>query len=150
MRDSRLRDSIPNRVGKLFRMIARVHGKAVRPFELSAVHANILTVLWVEGAMTMGELQAALALGSSTLTGAIDRMEKAGLVRREKVAGDRRAFRLEPVAWPAKKRDALLEHLRATEERCLAGLSASERRELGRLLDKAIASTEEVDDGEGD
>jgi len=40
----------------------------------------VLSVLWLEGPLTIGELQAILALGSSTLTGTIDRMEKAGLV----------------------------------------------------------------------
>jgi hypothetical protein len=80
MRDVRFRESIPNLVGKLFRRMARVHGKAVRPFEISAVQANILAQLWLDGPATMGEVQRKLELGSSTLTGAIDRMEKLALV----------------------------------------------------------------------
>jgi DNA-binding MarR family transcriptional regulator len=137
-------------VGKLFRQMARVHGRAVKPFEVSAVQANILSVLWLEGPLTIGELQAALALGSSTLTGAVDRMEKAGLVKRTAVAGDRRAWRLEPAAWPQKKKDALLVTLDATEKACFAELSAQERRELARLLGKAIDSIAKVDDGSDD
>src|SRR5688500_13668061 len=101
MRDSRLRDNIPNKVGKLFRVIARVHNRAMRPFEVSAMQANILTTLWVAGPLTVGELQAVLAVGSSTLSGALDRMEKAKLLRRVEVEGDRRSYRLQPVAWPA-------------------------------------------------
>ena len=137
-------------VGKLFRQIARVHGRAVKPFEISAVQANVLSVLWLEGAMTIGELQAALALGSSTLTGAVDRMEKAGLVKRAAVSHDRRAVRLEPATWPAKRKEALITVLADTEKSCFAGLTAAERRELVRLLGKAIESASQVDAGDDD
>ena len=40
------------------------------------MQAHILATLWIDGTMTIGELQARLMLGSSTLTGAIDRMER--------------------------------------------------------------------------
>jgi DNA-binding MarR family transcriptional regulator len=145
VRDIRIRDSISNQVGRLFRHIARVHNRAARQFEVSAVQGNILAVLWSEGPMNIGELQALLALGSSTLTGAIDRMERAGLVQRVAAAGDRRAVRLEPVAWPARRREAMAEAFAATEKACYAGLSAAERQDLLRLLGKAIASIEKVD-----
>ena len=98
--------------------MARVHTRAVKPFEVSGVQAHILSVLWLDGAMTIGELQSELSLGSSTLTGAVDRMEKAGLVRRKSVDGDRRAVRLEPVSWPAKKREALIDTLADAERAC--------------------------------
>lgn len=126
-------------------MMARAHNRALKRHEVSAVQAHILATLWIGGPMTIGELQAVLALGSSTLTGALDRMEKVGLMKRLPVPGDRRAFRLEPVAWPARRRDALLATLTETEDRCFAGLSESERRELSRLLDKALTSIREVD-----
>jgi MarR family transcriptional regulator, organic hydroperoxide resistance regulator len=147
MRDNRIRDSIPNLVAKLFRQTARVHGRAVGRFEISAVQANILAVLWLEGSMTIGELQAALALGSSTLTGAVDRMERANLVKRVEVHGDRRAWRLEPAPWPAKKREALIETLAETERRCFVQLTAAERKQLAVLLEKAIASISAIDRG---
>ena len=137
---------MPNQLGKLFRVMARVYNRALRPFEISSVQAHILATLWVHGAMTIGELQAELMLGSSTLTGAIDRMERGGLVKRTPVAGDRRAFRLTPADWPAKKREALLETLAATEDECFAALSAAERRELSRLLGKALAGVAGVED----
>src|SRR4051812_15436065 len=105
MRDIRLRDSIPNLVSKLFRSIARIHNRALKGFEISAGQAHVLTILWLEGPMSMGELQGSLALKSSTLTGMIDRMEESGLVRRVEEPGDRRAWRVEPAAWPARKKD---------------------------------------------
>jgi DNA-binding MarR family transcriptional regulator len=146
----RMRDSISNQVGKLFRHVARVHNRAVRRFELSTVQANILAILWEEGPLNIGELQAELALGSSTLTGAIDRMEKVGLVKRAAVPGDRRAVRIEPVEWPAQKRKALSEAFVATEEAAYGDLTPAERRELLRLVNKAIASIERVDHDDDD
>lgn len=129
--------------------MARIYNRALRPFEISSMQAHILATLWLRGGMTIGELQAELLLGSSTLTGAIDRMERAGLVERAPVAGDRRAFQLLPVDWPAKKRDGLLETLAATEDECFAALSAAERRELGRLLAKALAGVTGLEDDDG-
>lgn len=146
MREARLRDSLPNQLGKLFRVMARIYNRALRPFEISSVQAHILATLWMTGPLTIGELQAILMLGSSTLTGAIDRMEARGLLSRTAVAGDRRAFRLTPVEWPARKREALLDTLVDTEDECFAALTAAERRELSRLLGKAIAGVATVED----
>jgi DNA-binding MarR family transcriptional regulator len=110
----------------------------------------VLATLWYKGPLTIGELQSTLALGSSTLTGALDRMARAGLVQRAPVEGDRRAFRVVPAEWPAKKREALLDTLVQTENECFAALTAAERRELVRLLGKALDSITEVDDGDDD
>ena len=142
---------MPNQLGKLFRVMARTYNKALVPFEISSVQAHILATLWIAGPMTIGELQARLLLGSSTLTGAIDRMERAGLVKRSAVAGDRRAFLLTPVDWPARKREGLLDVLTSTEDECFRALNAAERRTLSQLLAKALSpyadGDEEKDDG---
>jgi DNA-binding MarR family transcriptional regulator len=149
-RDKPLRDSISYRLGKLFRVMAREQNRAVKAFGLSSVQGQILVTLWGQGPMTIGDLQAAQALGSSAATGAIDRMERAGLLRRTPVPGDRRASRLEPVEWPLKRKQALLAASLEADERCFSGLSAAERRELGRLLTKAAASLEDVDADDDD
>jgi DNA-binding MarR family transcriptional regulator len=130
---------VPNQLGKLFRVMARTYNKALVPFEISSVQAHILATLWIDGSMTIGELQARLMLGSSTLTGAIDRMERAGLLKRLPVEGDRRAYKLAPVTWSAKKAEALMETLAKTEDDVFRGLTATERRTLSTLLGKALA-----------
>ena len=130
---------MPNQLGKLFRVMARVYNRALMPFEISSVQAHILATLWIEGAMTIGELQARLMLGSSTLTGAVDRMERGGLLKRQSVEGDRRAYRLLPVTWSERKATGLLETLAKTEDEVFRGLTAAERRTLSTLLTKALA-----------
>ena len=139
---------MPNQLGKLFRVMARVYNRALVPFEISSVQAHILATLWIEGAMTIGELQARLMLGSSTLTGAVDRMERAGLLKRQPVEGDRRAYRLLPVVWTEKKATALLETLSKTENEVFRGLTAAERRTLSSLLAKALAPHAGEPDGD--
>jgi DNA-binding MarR family transcriptional regulator len=129
--------------------MARTYNKALVPFEITSVQAHILATLWVYspgGSMTIGELQARLMLGSSTLTGAIDRMERAGLLKRLPVEGDRRAYKLAPVTWSAKKAEALMETLATTEDQVFRGLTATERRTLSTLLAKALAPLAGEDD----
>ena len=140
---------MPNQLGKLFRVMARQYNRALQPLEISSVQAHILATLWVDspgGGMTIGELQARMMLGSSTLTGAIDRMERAHLLERRPVEGDRRAYRLVPVTWPAKKAEALIETLAKTENEVFRGLTGAERRTLGLLLEKALGPLAEDDD----
>ena len=148
MRDVRLRESIPFAIGQLFRRMTRVHNRALKPFNVSGMQAGILVYLWLEGARNLGELQRGLAVGSSTLTGAIDRMEKANLIRRMPVPGDRRAFRVEPLAWSPQQLEQLGARLLETEQQCFAELTAAEKKELLRLVHKALSCVEKVDDGE--
>jgi DNA-binding MarR family transcriptional regulator len=143
MRDIRVRDSVPNAVVRLFRQINRLHHRTLKPLGLTAVHAHILVILWTEGPMTIGELQTILRVGSSTLTGAIDRMEKSELLRRVPQPGDRRAFRLEPAEWTDKRKNALLATLDEIQDECLAGLTKTERKTLLRLLTKVTTALDE-------
>ena len=103
---------------------------------MSASQANVLLTLWSQGPMPIGELQALLALSSSAFTGALDRMEKAELVRRVPSPTDRRSFIVEPVAWSSARRNELLDALLAAEDEFLAALAKSERASLLELLRK--------------
>jgi DNA-binding MarR family transcriptional regulator len=58
---------------------------------LGASDSQFLTLLQTRGAMTPGQLAEASGLTSGTVTGVIDRLEKAKLVRRERDDGDRLA-----------------------------------------------------------
>ena len=140
--EQRLVRSLPHAIVRLFRMVNRAHNRALKPHGLSAEQAHVLSVLWIYGPMTMGALQRHLALSSPTLTGAIDRMEAQHLVHRVPNPDDGRAWLLEPEPAANKKRTKIEDALETTEETCFASLSASERKELGRLLAKCIAGME--------
>jgi DNA-binding MarR family transcriptional regulator len=141
MQDERLRTSLANAVVRLFRQVNRVHNRAFKDLGVSAEQAHILSVLSSMGPMTIGALGRIVDLSSATLTGAIDRLEAQELVRRVPSAEDKRAFVIEPRHSSRKQAqiDAVIE---TGERQCFGHLSASERRELMRLIDKCIGHLE--------
>ena len=141
MQDDPLRSSVANAVVRLFRFVNRVHNRQLKPLGVSAEQAHILTVLAVEGPMTMGALQRLLALSSPTLTGAIDRLEAQELVRRVPSPDDRRAVLLEPRVG-GRKRAQIEAAIDEGERVCFGALTAKERKELLRLLEKCNAHLE--------
>ena len=141
MQGERLRASLGNALVRLFRLVNRVHNRALADHGVSAEQAHILSVLWLIGPMTMGALQRYVALSSGTLTGAIDRMETQKLVRRVASPEDRRAFVIEATTT-ARARAKIEDTLDETEVEVWGGLTAAERKEMLRLLDKAIAHLE--------
>ena len=134
MQDDRLRSSVGYALVRAFRTVNRVSNRALARHGLSAEQAHILFVLWMEGPLKVGALQRTLALSSGTLTGALDRMEKAGLVRRTPDPEDARSFRVEPVAFDARRRRAIEATLEGIEEDGFAPLTRRERQELRRML----------------
>jgi len=143
MQDDRLRASLGNAMVRLFRLVNRVHNRAIDRHGLSAEQAHILSVLWTLGPIPIGQLQRQIALSSGTLTGAIDRMAAQGMVRRAASPDDHRAVVIEPRV-PAKKRAQIEAAVEATEREIWGVLSAAERAELLRLMTKAITALEPV------
>ncbi len=135
MQDERLRASLANAVVRLFRHVNRVHNRAFKPLGVSAEQAHILSILSVLGPMTIGALGKLVDLSSATLTGALDRMAAQELIRRVPSPDDKRAFVIEPCHGAKRQRqiDAVIEQC---EQQCFGQLTAAERRELLRLIDK--------------
>jgi len=140
LRDKRLATSLGIGLVLAFRRINRATGRALRGTGLTPEQGHILLVLWLDGSMKIGQLQRALMLSSATLTGAIDRMERAGLVRRVPDPDDRRSWRLEPTGLDARARAKVETALEAMEADTFRALTAAERRELLRLLHKVALS----------
>lgn len=140
MQDDRLAGSLGYALVRAFRRVNRDCNNLLRPHGLSAEQAHILLLLWFEGPMKIGELQRELLLSSGTLTGAIDRMEKIGLVRRTKDGVDGRAFRVEPGRIDARRKRAIETALEGFESDGFPSLTPRERRELLRLLAKVASS----------
>jgi len=57
---------------------------------INATDLNCLNILSFSGQLTAGELAKATGLTTASITGVVDRLEQAGLVRRERDAEDRR------------------------------------------------------------
>jgi len=95
-----------------------------------------LEALLHRGPLTVGEIRARVLLASGSMTAAVDRLEKMGLVRREFTEKDRRArvIHLTPVG--KRQVEEIFEaHSRDLEE-LMGVLSDDERAELYGLLKK--------------
>ena len=138
---ARLATSIGHAIVRVFRLVNRFHNRRLAAAGVSAEQAHILLLLDFEGPMTIGQLQKLLSLSSATLTGAIDRLALQELVRRVPSPDDRRAYLLESCV-PAKKLAQIEQIVMSGEAHCFAALTAVEKKELLRLLDKCCAHLE--------
>ncbi|MGY0022774.1 MarR family winged helix-turn-helix transcriptional regulator [Streptomyces sp. cg35] len=139
-------------LARLHRSFLRYNTKLNASIErhgLSVAGFDVLTALRRSGEpyrLTAGQLAASGLVSSAGVTLRMDRLEKDGLIARERDADDRRVVysRLTDEGL-AKVDEVFADHL-DNERRMLAGLSPSERRQLARLLGKLERSI--VDSGE--
>lgn len=71
-------------------LLTRLYGPILSGLGLTYPQYLVMLVLWEEDLQTVGALGARLYLDSGTLTPLLKRMEKAGLVRRERDQNDER------------------------------------------------------------
>jgi DNA-binding MarR family transcriptional regulator len=136
-------DTTPLEVlARLHRSFLRYNTKLIASIErhgLSVAGFDVLTALRRSGEpyrLTAGQLADQGLVSSAGVTLRIDRLEKDGLIVRERDAGDRRVVysRLTDEGL-AKVDEVFTEHL-ANERRMLGELSPAECRQLARLLRK--------------
>lgn len=133
MQDTSVHDSLGNAIVRLFRHVNREHNRALRKHGLSAEQVHVLTILWAEGAMPIGRLQHMLRVSSATITGTIDRMQRAELVHRTRDPDDGRTVIVEASQINARRKRAIRETLDVTEDALFGMLAPSERRTLLEL-----------------
>jgi DNA-binding MarR family transcriptional regulator len=137
MQDDRRTTSLSHATVRLFRLVNRSTNRAVADLDVSGEQAHVLLVLWELGPVTIGVLQKELALSSATLTGALDRMEKAELVRRVPSPTDGRMSLIEATVGGARRKK-IATAVDASEAACFGALTAAERKELLALMNKCI------------
>lgn len=130
---------IIGRISRLSRVIDQRLKAVFNVHGLEAWEYDVLAALRRRGPpyeLTAGELLAALMITSGAVTNRIDRLEQRGLVRRTKVAGDRRIVGIKLTnAGHAVMEKALPDHL-GNEAGMLQTLTPTETRQLERLLRK--------------
>ncbi len=118
-------------------------GRLLREYDLTPSQYNILRILRGEGKpLPALEVASRMIQVVPAITGLIDRLEKAGMVSRDRCLTDRRVVYIEitekALRTLAKMDDPLMELHRSL----LGHLSRAELKELVRVLEKARASAE--------
>jgi DNA-binding MarR family transcriptional regulator len=114
----------------------RAHGllkKKLLPFGLTPVQHLILAVLG-DGALAPGEISERTVMDSATLSGVLDRMADAGLVKKEENPEDRRSLRVSITPKARKMMDDLAEQRKAVNEELTSVLSLEEKLLFKRML----------------
>lgn len=119
-------------------------------WELSVSQFNILNLLSAPSqGMSQTELSRALIMNRSNVTGLVDRLEKRGLVQRQPVPEDRRAYRVELTAAGQALIDQILPHYYQGVEEVWGTISVEDTQHVASLLDRisnqALKIAEEID-----
>ena len=129
-------------VGRLFRTVEALDAPLAEGLARHGLQPgwfDVLAALRRSGApyaLNPTQLMHATLLSSGGMTKRLDRMEEAGLIERRPDPGDRRGTLVRLTRRGRSGVDRAVETHLANEERLLAGLSATERRTLDRLLRK--------------
>ncbi len=122
-------------------MIIRKRGRDILvDFGITPPQLNALVILIEHGQITMGELCDKMYLACSTATDLIDRMERNGLIARERDQADRRVIRL-TVLEPGRK---VIEEVMKARKHYLGAVLREIPEEEHEMLIKALGDLYKV------
>jgi DNA-binding MarR family transcriptional regulator len=107
---------------------------------ISSSDMDCMDFLNLEGRMTAGRLAELTGLTTGAITGVVDRMEKAGLVRRERDAEDRRKVFIAPAKESMAKLGQLYEPLQRAMQKQSSRYTDAEVRVLLRYATESYQS----------
>lgn len=102
----------------------------------------LLRLLRRRGALSIGEVAEALGVTGSSATTACKRLEKAGLLTRERQSDDERMVRVALTAQGQEQIEAWRQQRREFLLQLLAPLDQQEQADLQRLLERMLDNTE--------
>jgi MarR family transcriptional regulator, organic hydroperoxide resistance regulator len=127
--------------GRVFaRMLKESSSAAINPAQ-----GRILFALWKSGDMSVGELSKETALEPSTLTSMLDRLEAAGLLRREASKDDRRVVMIERTEACLALEEEYGEASTRMTELFYRGMGAEEIAAFEASLRKIVANLTEAE-----
>jgi MarR family 2-MHQ and catechol resistance regulon transcriptional repressor len=116
--------------------VSQIAERSVAESGLGLSDFAALEALLHKGPLTITGIQAKVLLASGSMTAAVDRLERKGLVIRKAAPGDRRAKVLELTSEGRRVVAAAFRRHAAELEAGMAILSATEKRQLYGLLKK--------------
>ena len=127
----------------LFRLWRATHTQTAAAFEsigITTALFAVLNLLLTREAMIQQEIGAAIGIDPSTMVGLVDDLERAGLANRRPHPRDRRAREVVITAKGRRTVDEARALAGDVEDAVLQGLASDERRQLMKLLRKALVS----------
>jgi DNA-binding MarR family transcriptional regulator len=121
-------------LAKAYQKAHSVFKQKLAPLNLTPVQQLILGVLDEEEFLSPGEIAERLAMDNATLSGVLDRMGEAGMIRKEENPEDRRSIRVLLTAKAKKMREELAAQRKAINEEITGKLSMEEKLLLKRML----------------
>jgi len=122
-------------------LLAKAYQKAhsafkmkLAPFGITPVQHLILAVLAEEDFLSPAEISERVAMDGATLSGVLDRMAEAGLIKKEENREDRRSIRVSLSPKAKKMREELAEQRKSINEDLTAKFSLEEKLLLKRML----------------
>jgi DNA-binding MarR family transcriptional regulator len=104
------------------------------PFGITPVQHLILAVLAEEDFLSPAEISDRVAMDGATLSGVLDRMAEAGLIKKEENPQDRRSLRVSLSPKARRMREELAEQRKSINEDLTAKFSLEEKLLLKRML----------------
>jgi MarR family 2-MHQ and catechol resistance regulon transcriptional repressor len=123
-------------LARCYRAVSQIAERSIAEAGLGLSDFATLEALLHKGPLTITEIQAKVLLASGSMTAAVDRLEKKGLLVRRNTPADRRAKVLELTPEGKRVVEAAFERHSAELEAAMAILNAQEKRQLHGLLKK--------------
>jgi MarR family 2-MHQ and catechol resistance regulon transcriptional repressor len=123
-------------LARCYRAVSQIAESSIAEAGLGLTDFAVLEALLHKGPLTITDIQAKVLLASGSMTAAVDRLERKGLLIRKATASDRRAKLLELTLEGKRVVEAAFRRHAAALEAAAAILSGAERRQLHGLLKK--------------
>src|SRR3954453_22304761 len=126
----RIEECISFLLGKAYQQVNQASKRRLAPYGVTPVQYALLKVLAERDGQTGSELGERLLLDSATITGILDRLERAGLLERRADATDRRVHRIFVTAQGRELQSALDRAMDALNVEFLARLTPADAERL--------------------
>ncbi|WP_345900880.1 MarR family transcriptional regulator [Martelella sp. UBA3392] len=133
-------DSAGYLANHMARLFERGLAARIRPLGLTTGTFPALLELWENDGLTQKQLVERLDIEQATMANTLSRMERDGLIRREKDPGDGRVQRIRLTERARALRDPAIAAATAENEDALFALSDEESAEFISLMQKIIAA----------
>jgi MarR family 2-MHQ and catechol resistance regulon transcriptional repressor len=121
-------------LARCYRAVSQIAERSIAEAGLCLSDFAALEALLHKGPLTITEIQAKVPLASGSMTAAVDRLERKGLVIRKATPSDRRAKVLELTSEGKRVVEAAFRRHAAELEAAMAVLNVTEKRQLHGLL----------------